>query len=168
MRILVTGMSGTGKSTALVELGRRGHRVVDLDQPGWSDEVPDPAGGGQVQLWREEAVRGLLDAHRSGWLFVAGCAANQGRLSDRLDAVVLLSAPPDLVLRRIADRTSNGFGKSDAERRRILADLEQVEPLLRATSTREIVTTVPVTAVADLLEDVARRAGSGELPPSED
>ena len=34
-RILVTGMSGTGKSSALVELGRRGYRVVDTDDPGW-------------------------------------------------------------------------------------------------------------------------------------
>jgi len=27
--VLVTSMSGTGKSTALVQLGRRGHRVID-------------------------------------------------------------------------------------------------------------------------------------------
>jgi dephospho-CoA kinase len=27
--VLVTGMSGTGKSTVLDELARRGHRVVD-------------------------------------------------------------------------------------------------------------------------------------------
>jgi predicted ATPase len=30
-RILITGMSGTGKSTLLAELGRRGHRTVDTD-----------------------------------------------------------------------------------------------------------------------------------------
>src|SRR5439155_27200234 len=36
-RILVTGMSGTGKSSALAELGRRGHRVVDTDDPGWRE-----------------------------------------------------------------------------------------------------------------------------------
>ena len=39
-RVLVTGMSGTGKSTALAELGRRGFRVVDTDEPGWSEWVP--------------------------------------------------------------------------------------------------------------------------------
>jgi dephospho-CoA kinase len=31
-RILVTGMSGTGKSSALAELGRLGFRVVDTDE----------------------------------------------------------------------------------------------------------------------------------------
>jgi hypothetical protein len=33
----VTGMSGTGKSSALAELGRRGFRVVDTDEPGWRE-----------------------------------------------------------------------------------------------------------------------------------
>jgi dephospho-CoA kinase len=35
--ILVTGMSGTGKSTALVELRRRGFETVDTDDPGWCE-----------------------------------------------------------------------------------------------------------------------------------
>ena len=40
--VLVTGMSGAGKSTVLAELERRGHRVVDTDVPGWCEEVPRP------------------------------------------------------------------------------------------------------------------------------
>src|SRR4051794_7170333 len=36
-RILVTGMSGTGKSSVLAELGRRGYRVVDTDDAGWRE-----------------------------------------------------------------------------------------------------------------------------------
>lgn len=156
IRILVTGMSGTGKSTALVELGRRGHQVVDADLPQWSVEVPD-AGTSRVQLWREDAVGALLEAHHAGWLFIAGCAANQARFYDRFDAVVLLRAPREVMLRRIASRTSNAFGRSGAERQRILADLAEVEPLLRATSTTEIVTTIPSGVVADRLEAVARQ-----------
>jgi adenylylsulfate kinase-like enzyme len=31
--VLVTGMSGTGKSTVLTELRRRGHRVIDTTIP---------------------------------------------------------------------------------------------------------------------------------------
>ena len=38
--ILVTGMSGTGKSTVLAELERRGHRVVDTDYGDWIEDVP--------------------------------------------------------------------------------------------------------------------------------
>jgi dephospho-CoA kinase len=35
-RILITGMSGTGKSAVIVELMRRGYRAIDLDTPEWS------------------------------------------------------------------------------------------------------------------------------------
>jgi hypothetical protein len=32
-------MSGTGKSAALAELARRGHRVVDTDYGDWTEDV---------------------------------------------------------------------------------------------------------------------------------
>ena len=34
-RVLVTGMSGVGKSTLLEELARRGYTVLDTDYDGW-------------------------------------------------------------------------------------------------------------------------------------
>ena len=37
-RVLVTGMSGAGKTTVLDELRRRGHMTVDTDYDGW--ELP--------------------------------------------------------------------------------------------------------------------------------
>jgi predicted ATPase len=54
--VLLTGMSGTGKSTVLAELARRGHRTVDTDEEEWSEQVPLPDGGGFEQLWREERI----------------------------------------------------------------------------------------------------------------
>jgi hypothetical protein len=36
-KILLTGISGTGKSTALAELEKRGYEVVDRDEGGWSE-----------------------------------------------------------------------------------------------------------------------------------
>ena len=103
----------------------------------------------------------LLAQHVTGWLFVAGCASNQGSFYDRFDAVPLLSAPREVMLQRIAIRSTNSFGKGAHERQRILADLEAVEPLLRASSTAEIVTTIPATKVADALESIAHRADGG-------
>jgi adenylate kinase family enzyme len=159
-RVLITGMSGTGKSAALAELARRGHRVVDTDLSAWSIEVGWPDGSGTEQLWREDAMAALLARQVAGWLFVAGCASNQGSFYDRFDAVVLLSAPREVMLQRIATRSTNSFGKGARERQRILADLEAVE-LLRASSTTEIVTTIPITKVVDALESVPRRADAG-------
>jgi hypothetical protein len=49
-------MSGTGKSSALTELGRRGHRVVDTDDPGWREYRED--------LYRSDEL------HRGEWLWV--------------------------------------------------------------------------------------------------
>ena len=45
--ILVTGMSGTGKSTVLAELARRGFETVDTDDGDWITTVDGEP------LWRE-------------------------------------------------------------------------------------------------------------------
>jgi broad-specificity NMP kinase len=102
-RILVTGMSGTGKSTALAELARRGFQVVDTDDGPWSEW--SEADGGYV--WREDLVAELLSRDDGATLYVSGTVSNQGRFYPRFDAVVLLSAPVDVLLRRVETRTTN-------------------------------------------------------------
>ena len=154
--VLVTGMSGTGKSTVLAELGRRGHRTVDTDDDGWSEDVPTAAGGIE-RLWREDEISELLADPSPGPLFISGCVANQGRFYPRFAAVVLLSVPERVLLDRVASRTTNDFGKADAERVRILRDLHEVEPLLRSGATAEIDARRPVGEVADMLESIATR-----------
>ena len=152
--ILVTGMSATGKSTALTHLSRRGHAVVDTDTDEWSHWVTDPSGA-RDWVWREDAVTALLTGHTTGALFVAGCKSNQGTLYPLFDHVVLLSAPADVLLTRLATRTTNPYGKTPAERAEVLANLAAVEPLLRATCTAEIDTTAPVEDVVARLEALA-------------
>src|SRR4051794_6656055 len=148
-------MSATGKSTALAELARRGHATVDTDEGGWIVDVPQ-ADGSTEPLWDEARMTALLDEHAGMALFVAGCVANQGDFYPRFHAVVLLSAPEDVMLERLATRTTNPFGKREAERQAILRDLRAIEPLLRAGATVEIDTRVPVADVADRLEGVIR------------
>ena len=59
-RILLTGISGTGKSSALVELAKRGYRVVDTDDPGWREYRPYPQPIDELHrgeyLWVEERM----------------------------------------------------------------------------------------------------------------
>jgi dephospho-CoA kinase len=153
--VLVTGMSGTGKSAALAELARRGHRVVDTDYGEYSEEVPCSEAGGWEQLWREDRIEGLLDGHDDGVLFISGCVSNQGKFYPRFDVVVLLTAPANVILERVARRESNAFGKHAAEQDRILYDLATVEPLLRASATAEIDTRALLDEVVDGLESIA-------------
>jgi hypothetical protein len=61
-------------------------------------------------------------------LFVAGCAPNQGRFRSEFDHVVLLTAPVQVALERLATRTTNPFGKHPDERARILADKADTSP----------------------------------------
>jgi dephospho-CoA kinase len=149
--VLVTGMSGTGKSSALAELARRGHRVVDTDYGDWIEEDSE-------RLWREDRIDALLSEHDAGLLFVSGCVSNQGKFYPRFDAVILLSAPADVIVERVRTRDTNDYGKSDAEQESILRDLAAVEPLLRAGATAEIDTRVSPAEVADELERIASRA----------
>jgi shikimate kinase len=158
-RVLVTGMSGTGKSTVLIQLTERGHQIVDADDDGWSQEFPTADGLSREQLWREDRMDALLAGKPSGSLFVAGCASNQGRFYDRFDAVVLLSVPVEVLLERLASRDTSDFGKDPADRARILQDLAEVEPRLRATATAELVTRRPVGEVVDAIEELALRVG---------
>jgi dephospho-CoA kinase len=152
----VTGMSGTGKSTALGALARRGFGVVETDVPPWS--AWSEAAGGYV--WREDVVRELLAGERRRTLYVSGAVSNQGLFYPLFDAVVLLSAPQEVLLRRIASRTANDYGKTAEQRERIVSDIAEVEPLLRETCTHEIDTTKPIADV--VAEPVAIGVGPAD------
>jgi len=143
-------MSGTGKSTALTELRARGFRVVDTDEPGWKEPRGDEL------VWREDRISELLAGEDGGPLYVSGCVSNQGRFYARFDAVVLLSAPAEVMLERIGLRRTNDYGKDPAERELVLADLAAVEPRLRATCTHEIDAARPIGEVVETLIAIGR------------
>jgi dephospho-CoA kinase len=151
-RILVTGMSGTGKSSALEGLRRLGFRTVDTDEGDWT--AWSDADGGYV--WREERIAQLLASDDGRSLYVSGTVSNQGRFYDRFDAVVLLSAPANVLLSRIESRTTNPYGKTVEQRQLVLRDLEEVEPLLRRTCTHEIDATQPLADIVDQLAQLGR------------
>ena len=75
-KVLLTGISGTGKSAALAELGRRGYRVVETEDPEWREYRPYPEPIDELHrgeyLWIEERMNALLDSDDGRSLFVAG------------------------------------------------------------------------------------------------
>lgn len=143
-RVLITGMSGTGKTTVVRALRAFGIRAIDMDEPGWS--YHDEHGH---QRWLVERLEAAMDAAADEALVVAGCAEDQAALRPRFTHVVLLSAPAERIEVRIAERSDHPFGKDPAELARVMADLREVEPRIRRTATLEVVTTVPVAVVVE-------------------
>ncbi|HLJ98514.1 MAG TPA: AAA family ATPase [Streptosporangiaceae bacterium] len=151
-RILLTGMSGTGKSSVIGALAALGYKAIDTDD-GWCEPLPDGR-----QRWREDAIEQLLDTEDTDVMFIAGCEENQARFCSRFDLVILLSAPAQVMTERLAARTGNPYGKAPGDMNRILADLAEIEPLLRRAADHEIRTTIPL---ADVVAQVLHLTAIG-------
>jgi dephospho-CoA kinase len=142
MRVLITGVSGSGKSSLVQELRRRGLNAFDADDDGFSEPGPNGA-----WAWRVDLIRQFLKDSREGLVFFAGCSDEQAELS--FDRTVLLTAPGDVIVERLRTRTTNPYGKAPGEMDRILAEMAWVLPLLRRSADVIVETTVPVSEVGD-------------------
>jgi shikimate kinase len=166
-RVLLAGMSGTGKTTLIGELGARGYKAVDLDTDEWSrwvevDFIGDPTSPespvepGRDWVWREDRVQNLMSAEDADVLFTSGCAANMARFYSQFDHIVLLTAAPAVIVAWLASRMTNAYGKRPEEVARVLGLLHTIEPLMRKVAGHEIDTSAPLDqVVANLLRVVA-------------
>lgn len=164
-RILLTGMSGTGKSTVVRELAARGYKAVDADSDEFSQwvevsdethaEVP-PVDGNRDWVWREDCIQDLLSTEDTDVLFVSGCAENMPRFFPQFNLIVLLSAPASIIVERLHARTTNHYGKRPEEVARVLRLVESVEPRLRRAAGYEIDTSTPLEEVVAMLLRLAQ------------
>jgi dephospho-CoA kinase len=140
-RVLITGMSGTGKSTLLAALADRGYATVDTDDDGWT--LPNG-------LWDAGRMFNLLN--NSSTVVVSGTVENQGDFYGDFECVVLLAAPLEVLLDRVTRRANNPYGRTEAEREDIARYTREVEPLLRRSATVELDAREPTEVLADAVE----------------
>lgn len=119
-------------------------RTVDTDDDGWV--LKDGT-------WDEHRMWNLLDSETPA--VGSGTVKNQARFCERFTAVVLLTAPVEVLFERVANRADNAYGKSQRHQDEIRAYAKSVEPLLREGVSHALDGRRPVTELADAIQLLA-------------
>lgn len=152
--IYITGMSGTGKSSVIQHLNEKGFTAIDTDYGDWKEF----SSSGDTSEWplNEEKVKKLISKPLASPVFIAGCCSNQVNLYPFFDHILLLSASLETILERVSTRTSNPYGQLPHERREIIRNFKNIQPLLQEGADFEFNTEVmTVEEIAALLEQLA-------------
>jgi dephospho-CoA kinase len=165
-RVLITGMSGVGKSSVIARLAGLGYKAVDADYGGYSELLDADAadrerfGEAKEWRWREDRITALLDDEDADVLFVSGTSSNQSKFYPRFDRIVLLTAPDAVMAERMRTRTDNPYGKDPSDVTRQLALKRIVEPWLRRAAHAVIDTSAPIDHVVDEIRRLVSEANS--------
>jgi len=146
MKILITGIAGTGKSTIITELAQKGHQIIDLDTSGtcvWVNKktgeetfYQEGAGSEWIEEHRWQVVTSRLVNLMSSFsqdkdIYVSGKVARK-QLNEMVEIfdVIYLLKPHDLIIdERLSTRTSNvnNFAKTKEEREVITKNRDKFE-----------------------------------------
>jgi hypothetical protein len=131
----ITGGSGTGKSTTMFELRRRGYEAYDVDEAGpvtakWHNKQTGyihPKSSVKahqrtpeflsVHAWRvsREDMKSLAEQAGTKNVFLGGAIDNLDEIKDLLKAIFALVVDNDTLKYRLLTRVDNDWGKSPHE-----------------------------------------------------
>lgn len=162
MKYLITGVAGTGKSTASRELRRRGYAAYDTEE-GFSYHIHKVTGERAVypanptpewyeqheRVFDEKILENLFKKHTDEPLFIASITANQAKYYPQFDKLFLLTAPDEIIIHRLGTRTNNYFGRNPLELQRVIGRHQQFDDELKACGAIEIDATQPIGKMVD-------------------
>lgn len=164
--ILVTGTSGTGKTTVLRALSKRGVATIGIDEEPdltwWVHKESGEAyvGDGVVfdqkfldqYEWvcsKERLEKLLIQKDES--VVVCGSSDNILECMQLFDMTLVLNCPPEVFLARIDARTDNDYGKSEAAKAALLGYYEAYRDECLEAGAIEVDATQ---AIDDVVEEV--------------
>jgi hypothetical protein len=164
--VLITGMSGAGKSTIAAALARRGLACIDSDNDPLLARSVDPDGNvledspapnfallaRQSWAWDPARLDELIRVAGPATLYVCGGADNELKLADRFTQVFLLELDEPTMLARLdAPSRDNGWGRIGDTREYLRRKLPVVQDRLRAFGAIPIDARQPLDQVVDAI-----------------
>lgn len=137
--ILITGVSGSGKSSICGEFIKRGYRAYDIDDVEGLFEMRDKRTGKVFDNYDnydfekvrhhdwvcdKDKLQKLIQKNRNGITYYCGAASNIDEILPLFDKIFLLTASPKVLCERLSTRTSNDFGRTSEVQKWIL-DLQK-------------------------------------------
>ena len=130
--ILVTGISGSGKSFACDELRKRGYKAYDIENMHGLFSIINKATGKKAHDYdkhnlecvkqhdwicnksklQELVGRNAKEIVFGNVVFYCGTASNIDELLHLFDKIFLLKATPETICQRLSTRKSNDFGRT--------------------------------------------------------
>lgn len=169
MKIFLTGIAGTGKTTILSELQKRGYVVIDLDATGmcrWrnkeTQEITEYGPTGRNYEWLTYhgwycdilTLQKLLSCIRKDKdVFVAGITENIEEVVQEFDKVFIFEASDEVVKERLRKRTNNHFAQKEDEQEFIFKHSREL--LKKVTNVIEIdASRTPTEITEDILNNI--------------
>jgi len=171
-RILVTGVSGTGKTTLSRELKRMGYAAYDIENikglytlvdrktrnPVLNHDNQDVEKVRRVDWFCDiRKIQKLIASEKSELSFYCGFAHNLHEISPFFDRIFMLSASKKTIYKRLATRTSSDFGRNKDVRNLILRSKSKEEKKLRQLGAVPVRTTGDVRQTARTVVKKAKR-----------
>lgn len=137
--VLVTAVSGTGKSTVCRSLHIMGYSSIDIESidglyelinektseiiPGNLDQIAEGVG------WNcnKTKLKELLEAQTSELTFYCGGMSNTEDIWESFDDVIVLTVSDETTIKRLSNRQSGEFGSSEMNRDWVLSWKHELE-----------------------------------------